>query len=82
MSMHIYQIRLRKDKRGFDLISDALPSGRLWYGEPNAVVGLLPAWGRWHALRLTLQLFRVSVLGSRPPRPWNWTWGLCQLLLT
>jgi hypothetical protein len=29
--------RLRKDKRGFDLISDALPFARLWYGEPNAV---------------------------------------------
>jgi len=25
------------DRRGFDLISDALPFGRLWYGEPNAV---------------------------------------------
>jgi hypothetical protein len=24
-------------RRGFDLISDALPFGRLWYGEPNAV---------------------------------------------
>ena len=34
---HIYEIRPRKDKRGFDLISDALPFGRLWYGEPNAV---------------------------------------------
>jgi hypothetical protein len=29
--------RPRKDKRGFDLISDALPFGGLWYGEPNAV---------------------------------------------
>ena len=27
----------RKDKRGVDLISDVLPFGRLWYGEPNAV---------------------------------------------
>jgi hypothetical protein len=27
----------RKDHRGVDLISDALPFGRLWYGEPNAV---------------------------------------------
>ena len=26
-----------KDKRGFDLISDALPFGRLWYDEPNAI---------------------------------------------
>jgi hypothetical protein len=29
--------RPRKDHRGVDLISDALPFGRLWYGEPNAV---------------------------------------------
>jgi hypothetical protein len=28
---------IRKDHRGVDLISDALPFGRLWYGEPNAV---------------------------------------------
>jgi len=34
---HSYAIRPRKDKRGFDLISDVLPFGRLWYGEPNAV---------------------------------------------
>ena len=27
----------RKDKRGVDLISDALPFGRLWYAEPNAI---------------------------------------------
>ncbi len=35
--MHIYEVRPRKDHRGFDLISDALPFGRLWYGDPNAV---------------------------------------------
>jgi hypothetical protein len=28
---------LRKDHRGVDLASDALPFGRLWYGEPNAI---------------------------------------------
>ncbi len=27
----------RKDHRGVDLISDALPFGRLWYGEPDAI---------------------------------------------
>jgi hypothetical protein len=27
----------RKDKRGADLISDALPFGCVWYGEPDAV---------------------------------------------
>jgi hypothetical protein len=35
--MHVYEVRPRKDKRGFDLISDALPFGRLWHGEPNAI---------------------------------------------
>jgi hypothetical protein len=37
-SVHIYEVRPpRKDHRGVDLISDALPFGRLWYGEPNAI---------------------------------------------
>jgi len=36
-SMQIYEVRPRKHKRSVDLISDALPFGRLWYGEPNAV---------------------------------------------
>jgi hypothetical protein len=30
-------VRPRKDHRGVDLISDALPYGALWYAEPNAV---------------------------------------------
>ena len=34
---HFCEVRPRKDRRGFDLISDALPFGRLWYGERNAV---------------------------------------------
>ena len=34
---HIYEVRPRNDRRGFDLISDALPFGRLWYDERNAV---------------------------------------------
>ena len=36
-TMHVYEVRPRKDKRGVDLISDALPFGRLWYGGPNAI---------------------------------------------
>jgi hypothetical protein len=28
--MHVYEVRPRKDKRGVDLISDALPFGRLF----------------------------------------------------
>jgi len=34
---HVYEVRPRKDHRGVDLISDALPFGRLWYGEQNAI---------------------------------------------
>jgi hypothetical protein len=34
--MHAYEIRPRPDKRGVDLISDVLPFGRLWHGEPDS----------------------------------------------
>ena len=30
-SQHVYEVRPRRDHRGVDLISDALPFGRLWY---------------------------------------------------
>jgi hypothetical protein len=36
---HVYEIRPRKDKRGVDLISDALPFGRLWYDTPAHAIG-------------------------------------------
>jgi hypothetical protein len=39
--MHFYEIRRRKDHRGANLISDALPFGRLWYGEPNAIANAI-----------------------------------------
>jgi hypothetical protein len=32
---HVYEVRPRRDHRGVDLISDALPFDRLWYGEVN-----------------------------------------------
>jgi len=32
---HVYEIRPRFDKRGFDLISDVLSFGRLWYASPD-----------------------------------------------
>ena len=36
--MHVYEVRPRRDKRGFDLISDALPFGGLWYLKvPDAI---------------------------------------------
>jgi hypothetical protein len=50
-SQHVYEIRPRKDKHGVDLISDALPFGRLWYAEPNAIsnaVGFAKFFSRSH----------------------------------
>ena len=37
ISTHVYEVRPRRDKRGVDLVGDALPFGRLGYGEPNAI---------------------------------------------
>jgi hypothetical protein len=48
---HVYEIRPRTDKRGVDLISDALPFGRLWYDGPNAInnaVGYAKFYSRSH----------------------------------
>jgi hypothetical protein len=36
-AIHLYEVRPRKDKHGVNLISDALPFGRLWYDGPNAI---------------------------------------------
>ena len=49
--MHIYKVKPRSDKRGVDLISEALPFGRLWYGEPNAIcnaIGYAEQYSRSH----------------------------------
>ena len=51
MPKHVYEIRPRKDKRGVDPISDALPFGRLWYAEPDAInngVGYAKFYSRSH----------------------------------
>jgi hypothetical protein len=50
-SQHAYEVRPRKDKRGVDLISDALPFGRLWYDGPQAVanaIGYAEQFSRSH----------------------------------
>jgi hypothetical protein len=48
---HLYEVRPRKDKRGVSLIPDALPFGRLWYGEPDAItnaIGYAKFYSRSH----------------------------------
>ena len=40
-TQHSYEVRPRKDHRGVDLISDALPFGALWYGDPDAIANAI-----------------------------------------
>jgi hypothetical protein len=46
--MHVYKVRPRKDRRGFDLISEALPFGGLWYGQAEDAVGYAKFYSRSH----------------------------------
>ena len=45
---HVYEVRPRKDKRGVDLISDALPFGRLWYCEVSDAIDYAKFRSRSH----------------------------------
>jgi hypothetical protein len=38
-AQHVYEIRQRKDKRGFDFMSDALPFGGLCYLKISDAIG-------------------------------------------
>jgi len=40
-AQHVDAVRPRRDKRGVDLISGALPFGALWYAGPNAVANAI-----------------------------------------
>ena len=51
MIQHTHQIRPRRDRRAVDLISDALPFGRPWYGGADAVsnaIGYAKFYSRSH----------------------------------
>ena len=45
-SQHVYEVHPRKDHRGIDLISDALPFGRLWYDTPDHAIGYATHYSR------------------------------------
>jgi hypothetical protein len=48
---HVYEVHPHKDHCGVDLISDALPFGRLWYDGPYAVaneIGYAEFFSRSH----------------------------------
>jgi hypothetical protein len=45
---HVYEVRPRRDHRGFDLISDALPFGRLWYGSASDAIDYAKFYSQSH----------------------------------
>jgi hypothetical protein len=49
--MHVYKVRPRRGRRGFDLISDVLPLGRLWYDMAVAnTIGYAMHYSRSHGV--------------------------------
>ena len=52
MSAHIYEVRPRKDKRGVDLISEALPFGGLWYEKTSDAVSYAKFYSRAHDAKI------------------------------
>jgi hypothetical protein len=66
--IHSYEVQPRKDKRGVDLISDALPFGGLWYAEPNAVGNAIDlrlarayVWPLWQRARVSILHAHVAL---------------------
>jgi hypothetical protein len=45
---HVYEVRPRKDRRGVDLISDALPFVGLWYIQVSDAIGYAEFYSRSH----------------------------------
>jgi len=48
IEMQLYEVHPRKDKRGADLISDALPFGRLLYDTPDNAISYAQHYSRSH----------------------------------
>jgi hypothetical protein len=46
--MHLYEVRPRKDHRGFDLLSDVLPFDGLWYLEVRQAINFAKHQSRSH----------------------------------
>src|SRR5262249_43728249 len=67
-TIHVYEVRQRKDKRGVDLISVALPFGRLWYGETSGAANAID-YAKFYS-RLHPSPYRSS--NGKEPFVHNW----------
>jgi hypothetical protein len=64
--MDVYEVRPRKDKRGIDLISDALPFGRLWYSKVDDAIGYSQHRSRSHRAVIRVYDDVGNVIAVRP----------------
>lgn len=62
---HIYDIRPRSDRRGFHLISDALPFGKLWYGDAEAAASYAVFYGRSKDIQIRFFNERRELIETR-----------------
>ena len=61
----VYEVCPRKNQDGFDLISDALPYGPLWYRGPNAIrdaIGHVKFYSRSHDTVIRVTIPRANVI--------------------
>jgi hypothetical protein len=63
-SMHVYEVRPRKDRRGVDLISDTLPFGRLWYEDASAAIDYAKHSSRSHDAVIRVYDATGNVIGT------------------
>ena len=63
-SAHLYEVRPRKDHRGVDLISDALPFGRLWYEQVSDAVEYAKHGSRSHRAVIRVYDEAVNVIAT------------------
>ena len=71
--MHLYEVRSRKDHRGVDLISAALPFGGLWYAGPNATenaIGYAKFYSRSHDAVIRVYDDAGNVIGTQRHCPY------------
>ena len=66
--MHAYEVRPRKDHRGVDLISDALPFGRLWYTKLDDAIAYAQHRSRSHDAVIRVYDDACNVIATNPKR--------------
>ena len=63
---HLYEVRPRKDHGGVDLISDALPFGRLWCDTPDHAIGYAIHSNRSHDAPLSILIPKPHPMNILP----------------